>query len=172
MVLTLSASWVLQWGCPPRRDSPALPSGAFPLPVTRPVPGPGPHYPGPTLPLTSASLCARRAWLYFSIPSAQKGSVFFFTSVTSTPQSAGGRRWAGDRPFPVRWKRPRRLCLVCPCQGGGGSGGKWPAGGGQLWLRIPGSRSFPATFWGSCLCPFLRSLNGALAARDAGAIGV
>lgn len=52
----------------------------------------------PTTPLTlTQPLCPRRAWLYFSIPTAQNSSGLLHPVTSHTPHSQDGR-WAGHLP--------------------------------------------------------------------------
>jgi hypothetical protein len=84
------------------QDPCAVPAREFPFPVAWPVPGLGPQvrhwevFPTPTAPLTSAQpFCLRRAWLYFSIPLAQKQLCAASPWSHPTPQLAWDGRWVG-----------------------------------------------------------------------------
>lgn len=91
-----------------RHESAAVPSGEFPFPVTRPVPGPGPQvrareaFSAPTPPLTSPSLSALGG-PGCTFPYLQhKMALCFFTPVTSTPQAAGDGRWPRGAVHPCQ----------------------------------------------------------------------
>lgn len=85
-------------GRPHRHDSAAVPLESFLSPglslVLGPRSGHGRFSSPYTSPHLTQPLCAGSAWLYFSVPSAQNGSLFLLL-VTSMPQSAGDGRWAG-----------------------------------------------------------------------------